>query len=96
MKLIVGLGNPGREYEKTRHNIGFNVLDLLADKYNITFSENKEFNALEASFNLMGEKVILVKPLTFMNLSGDSVIKYINYYDIDVNDLLVIHDDLYI
>ena len=94
MKLIVGLGNPGREYEKTRHNIGFNVLDLLADKYNITFSENKKFNALEASFNLMGEKVILVKPLTFMNLSGDSVIKYINYYDIDVNDLLVIHDDL--
>ena len=50
MKLIVGLGNPGREYEKTRHNIGFNVLDLLADKYNITFSENKKFNALEASF----------------------------------------------
>ena len=94
MKLIVGLGNPGREYEKTRHNIGFNVLDLLADKYNITFSENKKFNALEASFNLIGEKVILVKPLTFMNLSGDSVIKYINYYDIDVNDLLVIHDDL--
>lgn len=94
MKLIVGLGNPGREYEKTRHNIGFNVLDLLADKYNITFSENKRFNALEASFNLMGEKVILVKPLTFMNLSGDSVIKYMNYYDININDLLVIHDDL--
>jgi len=94
MKLIVGLGNPGREYEKTRHNIGFNVLDLLADKYNITFSENKKFNALEASFNLKGEKVILVKPLTFMNLSGDSVIKYINYYDIDINNLLVIHDDL--
>ena len=82
MKLIVGLGNPGREYEKTRHNIGFNVLDLLADKYNITFSENKKFNALEASFNLIGEKVILVKPLTFMNLSGDSVIKYINYYEL--------------
>lgn len=94
MKLIVGLGNPGKEYDKTRHNIGFNVLDLLANKYNITFSENKKFNALEASFNLMGEKVILVKPLTFMNLSGDSVIKYMNYYDIDVNDLLVIHDDL--
>ena len=92
MKLIVGLGNPGREYEKTRHNIGFNVLDLLADKYNITFSENKRFNALEASFNLMGEKIILVKPLTFMNLSGDSVIKYMNYYDIKINNLLVIHN----
>ena len=75
MKLIVGLGNPGREYEKTRHNIGFNVLDLLADKYNITFSENKKFNALEASFNLMGEKVILVKPLTFMNLEGSLTLK---------------------
>ena len=94
MKLIVGLGNPGKEYEKTRHNIGFNVLDLLADKYNITFSENKKFNALEASFNLKGEKVLLVKPLTFMNLSGDSVIKYMNYYDINIDDLLVIHDDL--
>ena len=96
MKLIVGLGNPGREYEKTRHNIGFNVLDLLADKYNITFSENKKFNALEASFNLMGEKVILVKPLTFMNLSGDSVIKYINYYFISIKHSIFIKNKIII
>lgn len=94
MKLVVGLGNPGKEYEKTRHNIGFSVLDLLVNKYNATFCENKKFNALEAVINVIGEKVILVKPLTFMNLSGDSVIKYINYYNIDINNLLVIHDDL--
>lgn len=94
MKLIIGLGNPGKEYDVTRHNIGFNVLNTIADKYNVSFCENKKFNALEASFNINHEKVIIIKPLTFMNLSGDSVIKYINYYDIDINDILVIHDDL--
>lgn len=94
MKLIVGLGNPGKEYDRTRHNIGFDILNLLADKYNLTFYENKKFNALETSFYLLNEKIIFVKPLTFMNLSGDSVIKYMNYYDIDISNLLVIHDDL--
>lgn len=94
MKLVVGLGNPGKEYEKTRHNIGFNVIDLLGDKYNAVFTENKKFCASEAFINLNGEKIILVKPLTFMNLSGDSVIRYMNYYDIEINDLLVIQDDL--
>ena len=68
MKLIVGLGNPGKEYDKTRHNIGFNMLDIIADKYNLSFNENKKFNALEVIFNIMNEKIILIKPLTFMNL----------------------------
>ena len=94
MKLIVGLGNPGKEYEKTRHNIGFNVIDRLVDKYNITFSENKKFNAMDANLSVLGEKVIFVKPLTFMNLSGDAVIKYVNYFNISDDDILVIHDDL--
>ena len=57
MKLIVGLGNPGKEYDKTRHNIGFNILDIIADKYNLSFNENKKFNALEVIFNLMNEKL---------------------------------------
>ena len=94
MKLIVGLGNPGKEYDKTRHNIGFNMLDIIADKYNLLFNENKKFNALEVIFNIMNEKIILIKPLTFMNLSGDCVVKYVNYYNININDILVIHDDL--
>ena len=94
MKLIVGLGNPGKEYDETRHNIGFNMLDIIADKYNLSFNENKKFNALEVIFNIMNEKIILIKPLTFMNLSGDCVVKYVNYYNININDILVIHDDL--
>ncbi len=94
MKLIVGLGNPGKEYEKTRHNVGFNVIDLIANKYDASFCENKKFNSLECVLNIYGEKIILVKPLTFMNLSGDAVIKYVNYYNIDVDDILIIHDDL--
>lgn len=94
MKLIIGLGNPGKEYEKTRHNVGFNVVDIIANKYNISFNENKKFNALECNLNISGEKVIMIKPLTFMNLSGDAIIKYVNYYNITVDDIIVIHDDL--
>ena len=82
MKLIVGLGNPGRDYNNTRHNVGFNVIDLLVKKYGLSFNENKKFNALECCFNLNGEKVIFVKPLTYMNLSGSSVVLYVNYYNI--------------
>lgn len=94
MKLIVGLGNPGKEYEKTRHNVGFNVIDLITNKYNVSFCINKKFNSLECILNISGEKIILIKPLTFMNLSGDAVIKYVNYYNIDIDDILIIHDDL--
>ena len=76
MKLIVGLGNPGNEYAKTRHNIGFDVLDILSKKYGLEFLNNKKFNAMEAISYIKGEKVIFVKPLSYMNLSGDVVSKY--------------------
>lgn len=90
MKLIVGLGNPGKEYEKTRHNVGFMILDsyLKDEKW------KEKFNALYVEKVIDGIKVLFVKPLTYMNLSGDAVVKFVNYYDIDINDVLVIHDDL--
>ncbi len=91
MKLIVGLGNPGKEYVNTRHNIGFMYLDYL---YGNVFQENKKFKALEYITTINDEKVIIIKPLTYMNLSGESVIKYVNYYKIKTEDILVIQDDL--
>lgn len=94
MKLIVGLGNPGNEYKTTRHNIGFNVLDYIAYSKNITFKENKKFNALESFLVINGEKVILIKPLSYMNLSGTVVRKYVNFYNILSTDILIIQDDL--
>ena len=93
MKLIVGLGNPGREYEKTRHNIGFMCLDKIANYFNVDFNMNK-FNAMYTQFNYKGEKVILLKPLKYMNLSGEVVRDYVNYFKIDINDILIICDDL--
>ena len=90
MKLIVGLGNPGKEYDNTRHNIGFMILDnYLGD---VKYTE--KFDGLIYEKNYNGEKVIFLKPQTFMNNSGMSVIKVVNYYNIDVHDILVIHDDL--
>ena len=91
MKLIVGLGNPGKEYVNTRHNIGFMYLDYL---YGNVFQENKKFKALEYITTINDEKVIIIKPLTYMNLSGEAVIKYVNYYKIKPEDILVIQDDL--
>lgn len=92
MKLVVGLGNPTKEYENTRHNIGFMFLDFLFD--NNSFKINKKFNALEFEKIINGERIIFIKPLSYMNLSGEVVIKYINYYKIAVNDVLIIQDDL--
>ena len=92
MKLIVGLGNPGNEYKNTRHNVGFYYLDLFANKYNLTFKE--KYNGLYAKSTINDEDVILLKPLTYMNLSGECVIKFVNYYKIKNEDILVIHDDL--
>ena len=94
MKLIVGLGNPGNEYKNTRHNIGFELLDFIADKNNFYFKENKKFNSFECEINIDGEKVFLIKPLSYMNLSGTVVGKYAKFYDISEDDILVIHDDL--
>ena len=92
MKLIVGLGNPGSEYKNTRHNIGFYYLDLFTDKYNLSYKE--KFNGLYSKININGEDILLLKPLTYMNLSGDCVIKFVNYYKINIDDILVVHDDL--
>ena len=92
MKLIVGLGNPGIEYKNTRHNIGFYYLDLLANKYNLTFKE--KYNGMYTKTIINSEDVILLKPLTYMNLSGECVIKFVNYYKIKNEDILIIHDDL--
>ena len=93
MKLIVGLGNPGREYEDTRHNIGFMVVDNFVKANNLgVFTE--KFNALLLKTKYNDETLIIIKPLSFMNLSGDVVKRVVDYYKIDINDILVIHDDL--
>ena len=92
MKLVIGLGNPGKEYEKTRHNIGYMFLDYIIDKNR--FVLNKKFSAFEYETVVNGEKVIFIKPVTFMNLSGESVLKYVNYYKLELSDVLVIQDDL--
>ena len=93
MKLIVGLGNPGIEYENTRHNIGFRYIDLFVETNNLgTFKE--KFNGLYLKTNLEGEDIIFLKPLSFMNLSGEVVLKFANYYKINSKDILVIHDDM--
>lgn len=92
MKLIVGLGNPDKQYDNTRHNVGFMLLDYIFDASN--FIVNKKMNAMEYITNINGEKVVVIKPTTYMNLSGDAVIKYINFYKIDVCDVIVVQDDL--
>ncbi len=93
MKLIVGLGNPGKEYEKTRHNVGFMVLERLSQEMNVSIS-NSKFKGEYVKFKYKGEDIILLKPMTYMNLSGESVIQVMNFFKLDVNDLLVIYDDL--
>ena len=93
MKLIVGLGNPGRKYKDTRHNAGFMVVDELAAKYNINLRK-EEKKSVVAKERLKGEKIILAKPQTFMNKSGQSVQELANYYKIASEDILIIYDDL--
>lgn len=93
MKLIVGLGNPGKEYEKTRHNCGFMVIDKLAEKLNVNVDQNK-FKGLYVKVKYHGDDIILLKPQTYMNLSGESVIAVMQFFKIDKEDLLVIYDDL--
>ena len=93
MKLIVGLGNPGKEYENTRHNIGFSLLDVIANDKGLNFDSEK-FNAKYLELNINNERVILIKPLSYMNLSGIVVKKYMDYFKISKDDILVIQDDL--
>ncbi len=99
MKLIVGLGNPGLEYQNTRHNIGFmtidNYLNHIKDKFNLNnLIWQTKFKAEYLNVNINNKKVLIVKPTTYMNLSGDSIIEFVNYYKIAIKDILVIHDDL--
>ena len=89
MKMIVGWGNPGKQYERTRHNSGFMAIDKVAEKLNLNI-DKKEFAALKAKHN----QVILVKPQTYMNNAGEAVSQIMKYYHVDINDLLIIYDDL--
>ncbi|MDD2980995.1 MAG: aminoacyl-tRNA hydrolase [Hespellia sp.] len=94
MYIIVGLGNPSKEYEGTRHNVGFDVIDTLADQYNIDVT-TKKHRAYIGKGIVAGQKVILAKPQTFMNLSGESVRSLLDYYKIDPeNELIIIYDDV--
>jgi peptidyl-tRNA hydrolase, PTH1 family len=93
MSLIVGLGNPGPRYENTRHNIGFRVVDELARKHGLTFGKT-ESRALVASGTILGKRVLLAKPLTYMNVSGEAVAPLARFYKVEPSQILVIHDDL--
>ena len=93
MKLIVGLGNPGKEYESTRHNIGFIFIDSFAKQNNVEINKEK-FNGLYTQTTINNEKVILLKPLSYMNLSGEVVRKYVDFFKINLEDILIINDDL--
>jgi len=94
MKLIVGLGNPGKRYQKTRHNIGFMFVDEVVKAKKIKFKLDREKQADIAEINVNGEKILFVKPQTYMNLSGKAVSAICKFYKIDVADILVIYDDL--
>ena len=93
MKLIVGLGNPGTEYENTRHNAGFKFIDNFAKANNLNFNKEK-FNGLYTEFNYKNEKIILLKPQKYMNLSGEVVIKFKEFFKIPLENILIICDDL--
>ena len=93
MYLIVGLGNPEPEYSNTRHNMGFDTINCLAKQNKIDINRNK-FNALYGSGTIEGEKVVLIKPQTFMNLSGKAVREFKNFYKLDLSEIIVISDDI--
>lgn len=93
VKLIIGLGNPGKPYEHTRHNIGFNVIDELANRWNAPLNQTK-FNGMYATLHRPEGKVMLVKPLTYMNLSGECVRPLMDYFNIEIEDIIVVYDDL--
>lgn len=93
MKLIVGLGNPGDKYQGTRHNVGFDVIDALARQEGLKLTDQK-FRADYTIWRVGDEKVLLVKPYTFMNLSGEAVLPLMSYYNISPDELVVVYDDL--
>lgn len=93
MKLIVGLGNIGKEYNNTRHNIGFMALDMIIDKYQVDMTCHK-FGGNYGEFFYNKEKIILLKPEKYMNLSGEVIRDFVKFYKIDIKDILIIHDDM--
>lgn len=93
MYLIVGLGNPGPDYASTRHNVGFMVVDKIAEEMNVNIDKNK-FKGLIAEGRIGTEKILLLKPMTFMNLSGESIVEAANFYKIPVEEIIVIFDDV--
>jgi PTH1 family peptidyl-tRNA hydrolase len=93
VKVIAGLGNPGVQYERNRHNIGFLVADRFAEAYHISIS-HKRFHSLYGSGLIVSGKVVVVKPMTFMNRSGEALQKVLHFFQLDAEDLIVIHDDL--
>ena len=93
MYLIVGLGNPEEEYSKTRHNMGFNAINKIAEQYGLKINKNK-FQGLYESAIIEGQKVILIKPQTYMNLSGECVKQFVDFYKIQKEEILVIYDDM--
>ncbi len=93
MKMIVGLGNPGAQYHRTRHNAGFMLIDALAEDLDIAVTQSK-FKSLVGEGRYQGEKVVLLKPLTYMNLSGEAVRAAIDWHKIDVQDIVVAYDDM--
>lgn len=93
MKLVIGLGNPGSKYAHTRHNMGFELVDMLAEDLRAP-AYKKKFNALYTKVNFRGEVVYIMKPLTYMNLSGEAVKLFVDYYNIDIDDIIVVLDDM--
>ena len=93
MYVIAGLGNPGLSYRKTRHNIGFMAVDVIAERIGVKIKD-KKFSGLLGEGELNGERVILVKPQTYMNLSGESLREVMNYYDVPIENLIVVYDDM--
>ena len=93
MYLVAGLGNPGSRYEMTRHNIGFHTIDYIADEQGLKIKKLKD-KALYGETEIAGEKALLVKPQTYMNLSGESIIDFVNFFKIPVENVIVISDDI--
>jgi PTH1 family peptidyl-tRNA hydrolase len=93
MYIIAGLGNPGKEYAGTRHNVGYDTVDYLAEKHNVSLNKLK-FNSVYGETNINGEKVMLVKPVTFMNRSGIAIKEILSFYKIPSENLIVIYDDI--
>ncbi len=94
MKIVVGLGNPEKKYERNLHNLGFMAIDKVSDALGVDFSLKNNFKAYVAQTMVGGEKIILAKPITYMNLSGESVRPLCDFFKIDLKDLLIIYDDL--